>query len=499
MYYIGYDIGSSSVKIALVESKSNKAVSVLSEPKEEMQIISSQLNWAEQDPEIWWKYLCKGTHRILSENNIDYKKILAVGISYQMHGLVLVNSKGKSIRNSIIWCDSRAVDIGARAAKEIGKEKYSKHLLNAPGNFTASKLKWVKENEKEIYAQAAHFMLPGDFIAFKLTNEIVTTKNGLSEGMLWDYHEKNIANWLLEHYEIDLKLVPPIVDNFEEQGKVTEKAALETGLPKGIPIRYRAGDQPNNAFSLNVLRPGEVAASGGTSGVLFAVRDQPKSKEFSRVNHFAHVNYNLNQSLIGTLLCINGAGIQYSWLKKMTEISSFKKMNRFAAQVSVGCEGLINLPFGNGSERMLDSKNIGSHFCNLNLNFHGQGHLFRSTLEGVAFSFAYGMEIMKADGIDTKVIRAGNDNLFQSEIFSTTLSSLIGHPIEIYNTTGAVGAARAAGLEKGELIELSRSSNDFDKVREILPESDTQKYKETYEKWKLVLEQKILNNDTYRR
>tara|TARA_Y100000992_G_C21229205_1_gene474590 strand:- start:273 stop:1286 length:1014 start_codon:yes stop_codon:yes gene_type:complete len=336
-------------------------------------------------------------------------------------------------------------------------------------------------------------MLPGDFIAFKLTNEIVTTKNGLSEGMLWDYHEKSTANWLLEHYEIDLKLLPPLVDNFDEQGKVTEKAALETGLPKGIPIRYRAGDQPNNAFSLNVLRPGEVAATGGTSGVLFAVRDQPKSKEFSRVNHFAHVNYNLNQPLIGTLLCINGAGIQYSWLKKMLGISDFKKMNKLASHVSVGCEGLINLPFGNGSERMLDSKNIGSHFCNLNLNLHGQGHLFRSTLEGVAFSFAYGMEIMRADGIDTKIIRAGNDNLFQSEIFSTTLSTLIGQTIEIYNTTGAIGAARAAGLEKENINQFSKSSVEYDKVSEIFPKSNTQPYEDAYQKWKLELEQKIDN------
>ena len=499
MFYIGYDIGSSFVKIALIDSKNNKKVSVISEPQEEMQIISSKPNWAEQDPETWWKHLCNGTHRILAENGIDAKKILAVGISYQMHGLVLVDSRGKLLRNSIIWCDSRAVDIGEKAADEIGKAKFGKHLLNAPGNFTASKLKWVKENEKEVYTKASHFMLPGDYIAFKLTNEIVTTKNGLSEGMLWDYHDKKLAEWLLEHYKIDIKLTPPLVENFEDQGRVTPKAAQETGLPNGIPIRYRAGDQPNNALSLNVLRPGEVAATAGTSGVLFAVRNRHASNEFSRVNHFAHVNYTLKNPIIGTLLCVNGAGIQYSWLKKMTKSTSFIQMNELAATVGIGSNELINLPFGNGSERMLNNQNLGTHFCNLNLNIHGQEHLFRSALEGIAFSFVYGMEIMKADGIDISIIRAGNDNLFQSEIFSTTFSSLIGHPIEIYNTTGAVGAARAAGLEKGVLNELSRSSNDFDKVREILPESDTQKYKETYEKWKLVLEQKILNNDTYRR
>ncbi len=496
MFYIGYDIGSSSVKIALVDAKDNKRISVISEPQEEMQILSSKPNWAEQEPEIWWENICKGTHRILAENRIDSKKILAVGISYQMHGLVLVDSMGKLLRNSIIWCDSRAVDIGAKAADEIGKAKYSKHLLNAPGNFTASKLKWVKENEKVVYSRASYFMLPGDYIAFKLTNEIVTTKNGLSEGMLWDYHDKKVAEWLLEHYKIETKLTPPLVENFDDQGNVTQKAALETGLPEGIPIRYRAGDQPNNAFSLNVLRPGEVAATGGTSGVLFAIRDSYTSQEFSRVNHFAHVNYTLKHPVIGTLLCINGAGIQYSWLKKLTKSTGFNQMNELAAKVSIGSNGLINLPFGNGSERMLNNQNLGTHFCNLNLNIHGEEHLFRSALEGIAFSFVYGMEIMKADGIDVKVIRAGNDNLFQSEIFSTTFSSLIGQPIEIYNTTGAIGAARAAGMDKEALNELSKSENDFDKVKEILPQSDDQKYKQTYEKWKSILEQKIINNDT---
>ena len=497
MYYIGYDIGSSSVKIALVETESKKRISIISEPSEQMEIISIKPNWAEQDPEKWWEYLCKGTKRILLENNIDAKQILSIGISYQMHGLVLVDTNKKLLRDAIIWCDSRAVDIGKKAAKELGEEKYGKHLLNSPGNFTASKLKWVKENEKKIFARTSHFMLPGDYIAFKLTNEITTTKNGLSEGMLWDYKEKKLADWLLDYYKIDVNLAPPIVDNFENQGNVTPKAALETGLPIGIPIRYRAGDQPNNALSLNVLHPGEVAASGGTSGVLFAVSDQSNSKEFNRLNHFAHVNYTNEKPIIGSLLCINGVGIQYSWLKKITKSTSFSEMNELAGTVDVGSQGLMNFPFGNGSERMFNDQSLGANFCNLNLNIHKQEHLFRSALEGIAFSFVYGMEIMNADGIDVEVIRAGNDNLFQSKIFSTTISSLIGRPIEIYNTTGAEGAARAAGFQKGELNDWSRSMNDLDKVIEILPKPDALKYKESYNKWKIVLEQKINNNDNH--
>ena len=491
MYYIGYDIGSSSVKVALVDAESNKKVAVLSEPEGEMRIHAPKPDWAEQDPEMWWKHLCQATQRILSENKIDAQQIKAVGISYQMHGLVLLDRQKKLLRNSIIWCDSRAVAIGDQAADAIGVQKYGTHLLNAPGNFTASKLKWVKENEPEVYKQVAHYMLPGDYIAYKLTDEVATTKNGLSEGMLWDYKEKKVADWLLDYYGIARTLTPPLVENFENQGSVTEKAALATGLPVGIPIRYRAGDQPNNALSLNVLRPGEVAATGGTSGVLFAVTDRNTSQEFSRVNHFAHVNYTEEKPSIGTLLCINGAGIQYSWLKNLTQSKDFNTMNHLAADVAVGSEGLVNLPFGNGSERMLNNRNLGTHFSNLNLNLHKHAHLFRSALEGIAFSFAYGMEIMKADGLDAQVIRAGNDNLFRSEIFSTTLATLIQQPISIYNTTGAVGAARAAGLEKGELDRMNEHVNQHDKVAEIEPEKTVSIYQEAYQKWKNELEHQL--------
>ena len=491
MYYIGYDIGSSSVKVALVDAKNNKEVAVLSEPDGEMPIDAPHPDWAEQNPEMWWKHLCQATQRIILENKIDPQHILAVGISYQMHGLVLVDRHQKLLRDSIIWCDSRAVAIGDQAAKDIGVQKYGTHLLNAPGNFTASKLKWVKENEPTIYAQAAYYMLPGDYIAFKLTNEIRTTKNGLSEGTLWDYKEKKVADWLLDHYGIAPSMTPSLVENFEDQGSITEKAALATGLPIGIPIRYRAGDQPNNALALNVLHPGEVAATGGTSGVLFAVTDRNTSQEFSRVNHFAHVNYTVENPVIGSLLCINGAGIQYSWLKSLTRIRDFNTMNSLSAEVAVGSEGLVNLPFGNGSERMLNNCNLGTHFCNLNLNLHNEAHLFRAALEGIAFSFAYGMEIMKTDGLDAQIIRAGNDNLFRSEIFSTTLATLIKQPITIYNTTGAIGAARAAGLEKGELDRMKAHVNQHDKVAEINPQSDSQIYQDAYQNWKNTLEHQL--------
>ena len=488
MYYIGYDIGSSSIKVALVEAKSGKKIVVLNEPQNEMEIVSLHPNWAEQDPEIWWEHICVATKRAIRESNIDASKISGIGISYQMHGLVIVDEKCNPLRNAIIWCDSRAIAIGNKAFAEIGEQKCGTHLLNSPGNFTASKLKWVKENEPVIYEKIYKYMLPGDFIAAKLTGEITTTKNGLSEGMLWDYKENKVADWLLDYYGIDQSLTPTIVENFTNQGVVNEKASKESGLPIGIPVVYRAGDQPNNALSLNVLNPGEVAATGGTSGVFYAVTDVVSEQKGTRVNNFVHVNYEIETPRIGKLLNINGAGIQYRWLRNNMGSETYESMNRKASKISIGSDGVVVIPFGNGAERMFNNKNIGTHFLNLNLNTHTNAHLFRASLEGIAFSFVYGMEILKEDNATINVIRAGNDNLFRSEIFSNTVATLIGHEIEIYNTTGAVGAARAVGLTDGDFEKFGSSITKNDHVMTFMPLKNKEPYEEAYKNWKKELE-----------
>ena len=451
MYYLGLDVGSSSVKAAIVDAKSGKSVLSVHEPKNEMSINSIKNDWAEQDPNMWWNYACNAIKRVCKESNIDSKKIISIGISYQMHGLVVIDKKGNPLRDSIIWCDSRAVKIGNDAFENLGKDKCMKNLLNSPGNFTASKLKWVKDNEPDIYNKIHKYMLPGDFIAYKLTGEINTTRNGLSEGMIWDYKNNSTADWLLDYYGIDTNLTPDVVDNFSNQGVINLRSSEETGLSVGVPITYRAGEQPNNALSLNVFDNGEVAASGGTSGVIYSITNNLNSSEPSRINHFAHVNYNDNNKSIGKLLCINGAGIQYRWLRNHSIEDSYERMNEVADKIPIGSDGISVIPFGNGAERMLNNKNIGTHICNINLNKHSHGHLYRSSLEGIAFSFVYGMEILKNDNASINVIRAGNDNLFRSKIFANTVATLIGHEIEIYNTTGAYGAARASGIVNNDL------------------------------------------------
>lgn len=490
-YFIGYDLGSSSVKVAIVDSITGENILSIHEPKGEMSIISQHADWAEQNPDDWWDFVCTATRRALNESNIRSSDIKAIGISYQMHGLVVVDKNKKSLRNSIIWCDSRAVNIGEKAFQDLTPKTCINKLLNSPANFTASKLKWIKDNEPEVFEKIYKFMLPGDYIALKLSDKISTTSNGLSEGIFWDYESDTVASWLLDYFEFDTGLVPDIVENFTTQCYVSKKASDETGLPEGIPITYRAGDQPNNALSLNIFNKGEVAATGGTSGVLYAITDNKKSNEASRINHFAHVNYTQNNTSIGKLLCINGAGIMYRWLRNQSSAISYEAMNKEASKIPIGSEGLIILPFGNGAERMLGNLNIGTQFCNINLNQHSKSHLYRAALEGIAFSFVYGMEILKNDNAEINVIRAGNDNLFRSEIFAKTLSTLIGYDIEIYNTTGAVGAARAAGLTDKDFSRFGKNISKNDHVMTFKPIENKTPYQRAYQNWKIELEKHI--------
>lgn len=489
MYSIGYDIGSSSIKVALVETATGKSVTVVSEPSVEMEMLAVQNGWAEQHPDDWWLHICNATKRLLKENNIKSSAITGVGISYQMHGLVIVDKNGKPLRNSIIWCDSRAVEIGQKAFDEIGNVTCEEQFLNSPANFTASKLKWVKENEPKIFSQIYKFMLPGDYIAYKLSGSICSTISGLSEGVFWNFQKNDTANELLEYYGINKSLVPEIKDTFSIQGKVSQNGASASGLSEGTPILYRAGDQPNNALSLNVFNPGEVAATGGTSGVVYAITESLSSKESTRVNNFAHVNYDTSNTRIGKLLCINGAGIQYRWLLNNLDVASYDEMNELAASVPIGSDGVMIHPFGNGAERMLNNKRLGTQISSINLNNHTKAHLCRAALEGIAFSFVYGMEIMTSDGISPKVMRAGNDNLFRSDIFSNTVATLIGQEIEIYNTTGAIGAARACELHKGDFEAFGKQIMDNDYVMGFKPSEDKKPYKKAFQKWKNELEQ----------
>lgn len=485
MYLLGYDIGSSTIKVSLVEAASRRIVGLEQSPEEEMDMISRQRGWAEQQPEGWWLHCCRATRRLLAKTGIDPKLINGIGVAYQMHGLVLVDENQEVLRPAIIWCDSRAVPIGEQAFQEMGPDYCQEQLLNSPGNFTASRLKWVKDNEPEIYEKAAHLLLPGDYIVMRFTGEVNTTISGLSEGIFWNFREHAVDEMIIQQFGLRENLLAPRVPTFSIQGRVHPRAAEASGLAVGTPITYRAGDQPNNALALNVLHPGEIAATSGTSGVVYGIVDRPVHDPKSRVNAFAHVNYEQAFNRIGILLCLNGAGIQYSWLKHQVARSShtYADMERMATSVPIGADGLCLLPFGNGAERMLENRELNAHVFNLQFNRHTRAHLYRAALEGVAYSFVYGIKILKELNLNVDVIRVGNDNMFQSKVFSTTIATLIGSRIEMLDTNGATGAARAAGIAAEVYDSLEEALAEPTIVSIFEPATDRSSYEQAYSYW----------------
>ena len=485
MYLLGYDIGSSSVKASLVDAQTGKCVASSFYPKSEAAIIAVKPGWAEQEPSSWWENLKLATADIMAASAADPKDIKAIGISYQMHGLVCVDKDQNVLRPSIIWCDSRAVPYGQKAFDALGHENCLSHLLNSPGNFTASKLAWVKENEPELYAKIYKIMLPGDYIAMKLSGEICTTVSGLSEGMLWDFAEDAPAQMLLDHYGIDRSLIADIKPTFSEQGRVSAAAAAELGLAEGTPITYRAGDQPNNALSLNVFNPGEIASTAGTSGVVYGVLGEVNYDPKSRVNTFAHVNHTSEQTRLGVLLCINGTGILNSWMKRNVapEGISYADMNDLAAQAPIGSAGVSIMPFGNGAERMLENREVGSSIHGINFNVHNKSHLLRAAQEGIVFSFKYGIEVMEQMGMNVNKIHAGHANMFLSPIFRKTLAGVTGAVIDLYDTDGSVGAAKGAGIGAGIYKDNNEAFATLEKLAVIEP-ADTAEYTDAYETWK---------------
>lgn len=489
-YLVGLDIGSSSVKASLVNVETGECAASAFYPKTEAPILSVRTGWAEQEPQMWWDNMKLALRQVMEDAHATGEDVAAIGISYQMHGLVCVDKQLQPLRPAIIWCDSRAVPYGERAFRELGADQCLSHLLNSPGNFTAAKLAWVKENEPDIYDRIDKIMLPGDYIAMRLSGEVNTTASGLSEGMLWDFKENRAARFLMDYYGFSESLLPEIVPTFSIQSEVSQSAAAELGLRAGIPISYRAGDQPNNALSLNVFNPGEIASTAGTSGVVYGVLGQVNYDPKSRVNTFAHVNHDATQSRLGVLLCINGTGILNAWIRRNVapEGISYADMNVMMGQVPIGSDGVSIIPFGNGAERVLENRETGCSIHGINFNNHSKAHLMRAAQEGIVFSFCYGMEVMREMGMDIRKIHAGRANMFLSPIFRNTLASVSGATIELYETDGSVGAAKGAGMGCGIYRDNNEAFATLKKLAVIEPdEAQHAAYAEAYARWKEVL------------
>jgi len=483
MLLLGIDLGTSSIKASVIDAQTQKWIASAQFPEQETPIKSLQTGWAEQSPEDWWQNIKQAIKKLNSNRQFDPKEISAIGIAYQMHGLVLVDKQQHVLRDSIIWCDSRAVETGNAAYVKIGAEKCQLCLLNSPGNFTASKLGWVKKNEPRVYERIDKIMLPGDFVAMKMTSEITTTPSGLSEGIFWDFKTNGISQDVMDYFEFDQGLIPDVRKVFSCHGNLSERAATELQLTPGIPVSYKAGDQLNNAVSLNVFQPGEVAATAGTSGVIYAVTNKLFADRLSRVNAFAHVNHTSQERRLGVLLCINGTGIMNRWTRDFS-CKNYLDMNHLASQIKPGSDGLIVFPFGNGAERIFENKIVGAHISNIDLNKHSSAHVFRAVQEGIVFSFRYGLDIMRENGIQPSVIRAGRANMFLSDLFVEAFVNTTNVTVELYENDGSVGAAIGAGIGSGVYTSLQEAFQNFKPTRQIEPSGTAGLFDELYNQWK---------------
>lgn len=532
-FLLGFDIGSSSVKCSLLAVDTGRTVASASSPETEMTIDAHKPGWAEQPPELWWEHARNCVAAIAKEHRRQLDDVAAIGISYQMHGLVMLDQSGKVVRPSIIWCDSRAVPYGNRAFDEIGEKKCLSHMLNSPGNFTASKLAWVKEHEPENFRRTWKIMLPGDYIAYRLTGEAITTPSGLSEGILWDAMEEGPARMVLDYFGYSRDVLAEYRPTFSEQGRVTTAAAREIGLKAGIPVAYRAGDQPNNALSLNVLKPGELAATAGTSGVVYAVVDHPAYDERSRVNTFVHVNHAPEEKRYGILLCLNGTGSLNRWMKQTTidpvDFESYERaksapvgstgagagsksqesgrrrvlsrpdsrlgygqINEIAALSPIGSRGLCVLPFGNGAERILENVDPGASIHGLNVNIHDRSDLLRAAQEGIVFALNYGLDIIRGMGIELTEVKAGHANMFLSPLFASAFSTVTGMHLRLHRTDGAEGAARGAGIGARVFASPSEAFIGLEEIRVVEPEKkQADAYADAYGRWLEILSREI--------
>ncbi|WP_121356244.1 xylulokinase [Flavisolibacter nicotianae] len=491
MLLLGIDIGTSSIKVSVVDAGIGTSLASAQFPETEADILAPQPGWAEQSPDLWWEHTVQAILKCNSTGAYNPKDIRAIGIAYQMHGLVLVDKEQAVLRNSIIWCDGRAVSIGEAAFDAIGEDRCLSHLLNSPGNFTAAKLAWVKENEPQVYSRIDKILLPGDFIAMRLTGETTTTTSALSEGIFWDFQENAVSKDVMRYFGFDESLIPSLQPLFAPHGGVKEDVATRLSLTQGIPVTYKAGDQPNNAFSLNVLNPGEVAATAGTSGVIYGVSDNLGYDLQSRINSFAHVNYEVAQPRIGILLCINGTGIFNRWVRNMVGAQhSYESLNTEAARIAAGADGLMALPFGNGAERMLNNRIVGAHFHHIDFNLHTAAHLVRAAQEGIAFSFRYGLDIMRENGMEPGIIRAGRANMFLSDVFTQSFVNATGVPVELYQTDGSVGAALGAGVG-AKIFGNPQEAFAGRKPLRLVEPSQTATYDSLYGEWKALLEAQL--------
>ena len=467
-YVIGIDVGTGGTRAVLVDEK---GAVLASATHEHLPFASPQNGWAEQDPHDWWNACKQALGKLLEESAVQKTEIAAIGLTGQMHGAVLLDENDEVLRHALIWCDQRTQEECDELDKTVGTKRLVELTSNpALTNFTLTKLMWVRTHEPEIWKRFRSFLLPKDYIRLQLTGVRATDVSDASGTLLLDVANRRWSQEMLKATRLDARCLPQLFESQQVVGTITAHAALETGLAEGTPVVAGAGDQAAGAIGMGIVKAGDVSATIGTSGVVFAATDQPFLDPQGRLHTFCHAIPN-RWHVMGVT---QAAGLSLRWFRDTFGIvngvteSPYESLSREASAIPAGADGVLWAPYLMGERTPhLDSEVRGA-LIGLAAS-HGRGHIIRAILEGVAFSLKDTLTIFAEIGVPVNDIRLGGGGAL-SPLWRQIQADVYAKPVsQLKAEQGAAhGAAVLAGVGAGLWTSVDDACSRFVRIASIV-------------------------------
>lgn len=480
-YFLGIDSSTTATKALLVD-ENGKVAGVASASYD---LETPQPLWAEQDPALWWDAAQQSIREVLTKSGVDASAVGAVGLTGQMHGLVILGEDGNVLRPAILWNDQRSADECDEIRETLGLEK----LVSITGNdafpgFTAPKILWVRKHEPDVYKKVRQILLPKDYVRYQLTGEYATDRAGAGGTLMLDLKSRDWADPFLEAFDIPREWLPKTHEGTEVTGRVTAAAAAVTGLTEGTPVVGGGGDQAAQGVGVGAAAAGVVAMTLGTSGVVFAASDEPLVEKNGGLHAFPHAVPD-RWHVMGVMLSAAGS---LRWYRDVAaQDVDFETLVNEAADVEPGCEGLTFLPYLSGERTPHADPKARGAFIGLTLA-HGRGHLTRSVLEGVAFGLRDNLKLMEDVGLtDINEVRVSGGGA-QSPVWRQILADAMGVDLVTVQATegAAFGAALLAGVGAGAWPSVDAACHDSVELGETTSPNATARdqYEPIYERFR---------------
>ena len=453
-YLLGLDVSTTATKALLIDGDGT----VVGVAAAEYAYETPRPLWCEQDPALWWDGAVQSIRAVLKQSGIAAEEIAAVGLTGQMHGLVLLDAKGQVLRPALLWNDQRTAAECDEIRRRVGRDR----LIERTGNdaltgFTAPKLLWVRNHEPEIYDRIAHVLLPKDYVRYRLTGEPATDKAGAAGTLLLDLRRRDWSEDILDALAIPTGWLPPTHEGPVVTGTLSDEAAKATGLAAGTPVVAGGGDQAAGAVGVGAVREGIVSLVLGTSGVVFATSNEPFVEPEGRLHAFCHAVPG-RWHLMGVMLSAAGS---LRWFRDtLAPGVSFDDLLAPAAEVAPGSDGLRFLPYLTGERTPHPDPLARGAFVGLTVR-HTRAHLARAVLEGIAFGLRDGFELMREAGLPTPDEVRVSGGGAQSPLWRQILADVLGADLVTVNTTegAAFGAALLAGVGAGAWADVDAATD----------------------------------------